>query len=104
MFWKRCRKPGIRPEPTQAILVLEWYMLEKSIGEEGLGPVQARRLFQYRVLYWTPSHRCRWHGNGMFSKSLGAAPAIENSGIQFRAEFYNALNHTQFANPDTNFK
>jgi hypothetical protein len=28
---------------------------------------------------------------------------IENSNIQFRAEFFNALNHPQFANPDTNF-
>jgi hypothetical protein len=28
---------------------------------------------------------------------------IENSAIQFRAEFFNALNHPQFANPDTNF-
>jgi len=27
----------------------------------------------------------------------------ENSSLQFRAEFYNALNHPQFANPDTNF-
>jgi hypothetical protein len=28
---------------------------------------------------------------------------IEKSNLQFRAEFYNALNHPQFANPDTNF-
>jgi TonB dependent receptor/Carboxypeptidase regulatory-like domain len=28
---------------------------------------------------------------------------IENSSLQFRAEFFNALNHPQFANPDTNF-
>jgi hypothetical protein len=28
---------------------------------------------------------------------------IEKSSLQFRAEFYNALNHPQFANPDTNF-
>jgi hypothetical protein len=27
----------------------------------------------------------------------------ENSNIQFRAEFFNALNHPQFANPDINF-
>jgi Carboxypeptidase regulatory-like domain/TonB dependent receptor len=28
---------------------------------------------------------------------------VEKSSLQFRAEFYNALNHPQFANPDTNF-
>jgi Carboxypeptidase regulatory-like domain/TonB dependent receptor len=28
---------------------------------------------------------------------------IEKSSLQFRAEFFNALNHPQFANPDTNF-
>ena len=27
----------------------------------------------------------------------------ENIGLQFRAEFFNALNHPQFANPDSNF-
>jgi len=30
-------------------------------------------------------------------------PAERRSSLQFRAEFFNALNHTQFANPDTNF-
>jgi hypothetical protein len=34
-----------------------------------------------------------------FSKSI---PVHESSKIQFRAEFFNALNHPQFANPDTN--
>lgn len=28
---------------------------------------------------------------------------IENSSIQFRTGFFTALNHPQFANPDTNF-
>jgi len=28
---------------------------------------------------------------------------VEKSSLQFRAEFFNALNHPQFANPDTNF-
>jgi hypothetical protein len=27
----------------------------------------------------------------------------EKSNLEFRAEFYNALNHPQFANPDNNF-
>jgi hypothetical protein len=27
----------------------------------------------------------------------------EKSTVEFRAEFYNALNHPQFANPDSNF-
>lgn len=35
-----------------------------------------------------------------FSKSI---IVHERSGFQFRAEFFNALNHPQFANPDTNF-
>jgi hypothetical protein len=29
--------------------------------------------------------------------------SLETSSLQLRAEFDNALNHTQFANPDTNF-
>lgn len=37
------------------------------------------------------------------SKRFGVNWPVENSSIQFRAEFYNALNHPQFANPDTNF-
>ena len=37
------------------------------------------------------------------SKTVGLTWPIETSSIQFRAEFYNALNHPQFANPDTNF-
>jgi hypothetical protein len=28
---------------------------------------------------------------------------IENSSFQFRAEFFNAMSHPQFANPGTNF-
>jgi hypothetical protein len=27
----------------------------------------------------------------------------EKSSLEFRAEFFNALNHPQFSNPDTNF-
>lgn len=30
-------------------------------------------------------------------------PIHEGTSIQFRAEFFNALNHPQFANPDTDF-
>jgi Carboxypeptidase regulatory-like domain/TonB dependent receptor/TonB-dependent Receptor Plug Domain len=37
------------------------------------------------------------------SKSIPLRWPIEHSNLQFRAEFYNALNHPQFANPDTNF-
>jgi len=37
-----------------------------------------------------------------FSKSLPLTWPRENSKVNFRAEFYNALNHPQFANPDTN--
>jgi hypothetical protein len=38
-----------------------------------------------------------------FSKAVALNWPVEKSNLQFRAEFYNALNHTQFANPDTNF-
>jgi hypothetical protein len=37
------------------------------------------------------------------SKTLKMKLAGENSGIQLRAEFFNALNHAQFSNPDANF-
>jgi hypothetical protein len=37
------------------------------------------------------------------SKTVALNWPVEKSGFQFRAEFYNALNHPQFANPDTNF-
>jgi len=38
-----------------------------------------------------------------FSKTITMNWPVENSSVQFRAEFFNALNHPQFANPDTNF-
>jgi hypothetical protein len=38
-----------------------------------------------------------------FSKTVVVNWPIEKSSVQFRAEFFNALNHPQFANPDTNF-
>ena len=38
-----------------------------------------------------------------FSKTVVLRWPIEKSSLQFRVEFYNALNHPQFANPDTNF-
>jgi len=37
------------------------------------------------------------------SKAVAVNWPVERSSLQFRAEFYNALNHPQFANPDTNF-
>jgi hypothetical protein len=37
------------------------------------------------------------------SKTMIVNWPIEKSSLQFRAEFYNSLNHPQFANPDTNF-
>jgi hypothetical protein len=37
------------------------------------------------------------------SKSVVFNWPHEQSNLQFRAEFYNALNHPQFGNPDTNF-
>ena len=38
-----------------------------------------------------------------FSKTIPLNWPVEKSTIQFRAEFYNALNHPQFANPDSSF-
>ena len=38
-----------------------------------------------------------------FSKAMDLNWPVEKSHLQFRIEFYNALNHPQFANPDTNF-
>jgi Carboxypeptidase regulatory-like domain len=38
-----------------------------------------------------------------FLKTVALNWPVEKSDLQFRAEFYNALNHPQFANPDTNF-
>jgi hypothetical protein len=38
-----------------------------------------------------------------FSKAVTLNWPVEKSSLQFRAEFYNALNHPQFANPDSDF-
>jgi hypothetical protein len=37
------------------------------------------------------------------SRAVALKWPVEKSSLQFRVEFYNALNHPQFANPDTNF-
>jgi len=37
------------------------------------------------------------------SKSIALRRPVENSTLELRAELYNAFNHPQFANPDTNF-
>jgi hypothetical protein len=38
-----------------------------------------------------------------FSKTMTLRGSIERPSFQFRAEFFNVLNHAQFANPDANF-
>jgi len=38
-----------------------------------------------------------------FLKTISMRWPSEGSSVQFRTELYNALNHPQFANPDTNF-
>jgi hypothetical protein len=37
------------------------------------------------------------------AKKVAITWPIEKSAVEFRAEFFNAFNHPQFANPDTNF-
>ena len=37
------------------------------------------------------------------AKTIALSWPVENSSLRFRAEFFNALNHPQFANPDSNF-
>jgi hypothetical protein len=41
--------------------------------------------------------------NLSFLKTMVLNWPVEKCSLQFRVEFYNALNHPQFANPDTNF-
>ena len=38
-----------------------------------------------------------------FTKEMYFKLSSENCAVQFRAEFFNALNHSQFSNPDTNY-
>ena len=38
-----------------------------------------------------------------FSKTVAINWPVEKNSLQFRGEFYNALNHPQFSNPDANF-
>jgi hypothetical protein len=46
-----------------------------------------------------------FHGPGFLNTDLGAAkriPITESMAIEFRAEFFNVFNHTQFSNPSGN--
>jgi hypothetical protein len=36
-------------------------------------------------------------------QTMVVSPPMEKSSVQFRAKFFNMLDHSQFANPDTNF-
>jgi Carboxypeptidase regulatory-like domain/TonB-dependent Receptor Plug Domain len=38
-----------------------------------------------------------------FTRTVALGGPFEKTSLQFRAEFFNALNHPQFANPDSNF-
>lgn len=52
------------------------------------------------------SNRAFFHGPGFanFDLSLAKVTQItERMALQFRAEFFNAFNHTQFNNPNGNF-
>ena len=97
-------------------------MREKPVGEEWVGGVQAEQLFQLILFYDSASNRRRRHWNSVwkqlnrivngpgqeniglaFSKTVAINWPVEKSSLQFRGEFYNALNHPQFSNPDANF-
>jgi hypothetical protein len=72
--------------------------------------------------YKTAGNRRGWHRNGIREQldrlvngpgqanldlaisKMQALPWLhERTALQFRAEFFNAFNHPQFANPDSNF-
>ena len=88
----------------------------------GASRVETKRLFQRILLYDSANHRRDGIGTAFgnsatgivngpgqanldlaFSKTMVLNWPVEKSTLQFRVEFYNALNHPQFANPDTNF-
>ena len=95
---------------------------KNQLVKAGPGGVETKRLFQCFLFYESASSRRGWHWNGVWeqrdrdcgwsrtsepgcriSKSVVLNRPHEKSNLQFRAEFYNALNHPQFANPDNNF-
>jgi hypothetical protein len=58
------------------------------------------RLATARRGSWTVPDKRIWLA---LSKTVVLRWPAEKSSLQFRAEFFNALNHAQFANPDTSF-
>jgi hypothetical protein len=97
-------------------------VLKEPAGSSGINRVKTERLLQPIVFYDSANHRRRRHWNRVWkqcngnrnrtgqanldlalSKTVILNWPVENSRVQFRAEFLNALNHPQFANPDTNF-
>ena len=45
----------------------------------------------------------QFNTDSSFGKTTAVGGLRENAQVAFRVEFYNALNHPQFANPGTNF-
>ncbi len=97
-------------------------LLEKPTGQRRVRGVEIGRLFRFCLFYESPNYWCGWHRNGVWgqrdrivdgpgqanldlaiSKTVMVNWPIEKSSVQFRAEFFNTLNHPQFANPDSNF-
>lgn len=87
-------------------------MHERPVGEGRVGRVEAERLFRRILLYDPANHRNRWHrdcirkqrdrdsrGPGQVNLDLALSRAVafdrphEKSSLEFRLEFYNALNH-----------
>ncbi len=71
--------------------------LRQLLGRMALEP----RLGTARPGSWTVPGKRIWILH--FQKQFMVNWPIEKSSFQFRAEFFNTLNHPQFANPDTNF-
>ena len=111
-FWNK-RRPG----------AIERRLLEKPTGQGRVGGVEIGWLFQCRLFYEvhqlsgrmaleprlgtappgssTVPDKRTWISS--FSKTVALRGRLEKNSVQFRAEFFNTLNHPQFANPDANF-
>jgi len=106
--------------PTSSVLAEDRAQLTPGCGKSGLvswGSVESRLNACFKASCFLPAgYWRRRRGNlessmvpGQFNIDAGlarSAPvscAQRSGSVQFRAEFFNALNHPQFANPNTTF-